>query len=111
MLEDVGGSLRHHLHHPVDVRPTELQRLRQLHRDTPHLPHTARLIDGDGDGDVAGRQGYFHRVTMTFVPPPTREATSNSLTRRFEPPKPSPMPRLVVKPSVIACSRSAMPSP
>src|ERR1700716_3537868 len=111
MLDDVGRRLGHHQRHPADIRLTKLERLRQLDRDSPRFSHTARLLDGEGDGNVVGRKSYVHRVAVTRVPSAKRETISNSLTRRLEPPRPSPIPPLVVKPSVIACSRSAMPGP
>src|SRR5687767_13531942 len=111
MPDDVGRRLRHHQRHPADVRFTELQRFRQLRRESACFTHAARLLDGEGERNVAGRKHYVHRVAVTRVPSPTRETTSNSSTRRLEPPRPSPIPPLVVKPLVIACSRSAMPGP
>src|SRR5690242_19717274 len=54
---------------------------------------------------------YFHRIAVTFVPSPTRDLTSNSLTSLLAPPKPSPNPEPVVNPSRRAKSISAMPGP
>src|SRR6185503_4286467 len=54
---------------------------------------------------------HFHRMTWTRVPRPTVEWISNSLTRRREPPRPSPSPPPVVKPSRSAASMSGMAGP
>src|SRR5581483_4977403 len=54
---------------------------------------------------------YFHRTTVTFVPSPTRDLTSNSFTSRFAPPRPRPKPDPVVKPSRRAKSISGIPGP
>src|SRR4051794_9878564 len=68
---------------------------------------------------IGGRNGnndvrtihHFHRVTVTVVPSPGAVLISNSFISLLLPPSPSPMPCLVVNPSVSACLTSAIPGP
>src|SRR5262245_60349515 len=69
-------------------------------------PHLARVRHAEDE-----LVGHFHRVIATRVPSPGRDESSNSFERRFAPPRPSPRPPAVEKPSFMARSVSAMPGP
>ena len=58
------------------------------------LTDLPRVINGDGDPglEVLRHAHYFQRVITTRVPSPTRDALSNSFTRRLAPPSPRPRP-------------------
>ncbi len=81
-------------------------------RLAPTLADIAVVRNGqtrlDGGKDPAR---HFQRVMVTRVPTPTCESSSNSLTKRRAPVRPSPKPWPEVQPSVIASSRLGMPGP
>src|SRR5690606_28076732 len=75
------------------------------------LSRRALLLDREDPGDVQPPHGCFQRTMVISVPSPGRESSENSCTSRRAPPSPKPMPLPVVKPSVSACSTSAIPGP
>src|SRR3984885_15858325 len=82
------------------------------HRNS--LPTGMTNLAGIGDSYRQNDTGpfyHFHRVTMTVVPCPGAVLISNSFMSRLLPPSPSPIPCLLVNPSVRACLMSAIPGP
>src|SRR5262249_45052549 len=82
----------------------------QVHGEAPGLADLRRIVNGNHERGIE-RSGHFPLVIVTRVPSPARESIVNSLTSRFAPPSPIPMPLPVVKPSVSARSTSGMPGP
>src|ERR1700733_15808010 len=82
------------------------------HRDSlaARVSNLARIAGGYRE-HKARPFSHFHRVTMTVVPCPGAVLISNSFMSRLLPPSPSPIPCLLVNPSVRACLMSAIPGP
>src|SRR6185369_14765457 len=113
MLEDVRRRLGDGERHPSGGLLVEVERARQVTRAPACRRDVAGVLDGHGDR-VPHRRGagaHVHRVIRTVVPAPGCEWISNSLDSRLAPPRPSPSPLPVVKPSFSACSVLAIPAP
>src|SRR5438105_3775624 len=98
VLDDVGGHFGYYNGHIAALRFPHADKLRAPHRRTacgPGMRGVANLNKDLRCGCIA----YFHRTMVTLVPSPTRETTSNSFTSLLAPPRPSPNPEPVVKPS------------
>src|SRR5215469_4257684 len=106
MLQHVGGYLRHNDGQRPSFAFAELCFFTN-HGGLPSgFPRIGRIVDPSQHS-----LSYFQRVRATWVPRPTVEWISNSLTSRLAPPNPRPNPVPVVNPSRMANSTSGIPGP
>src|SRR5260370_1061744 len=109
VLDQVGAELVDHEGELALLVGVEAHRAGGGQDLAARLSHLARL--GDRERQRGARDDHFHLVMQTRVPWPGVDVMSNSFERRRAPPRPSPRPEPVVKPSRRACGTSGMPGP
>src|SRR5215472_8238044 len=110
MLDEVGCHLCNGNRDFPAIVFIHAQRCGVFQNQSPRVPHLGRVEDINEELRLPS-SCYFHRMTVTFVPSPTRDFSSNSLTNRLLPPSPRPSPEPVVKPPRSARSMSGIPGP